>query len=477
MKRSTTIAIIIVFISIVGGGLLGFYFYINSTSKKEATLGTRVETGGSFGSPRIDNTTTLPGNASSTDTVSAPLITENIQAETKQIPVLRKIFQDPVAGVGFFSKNIFATSSAVTETVLVANGTSTARETSIITPAQTRLVGTVQTIQFVERATGHIYETATSSLTLSKLSNTTIPKIYEAMFISKDSLLLRGLYESTDIVSTRLANLQLATPTSTEKVLVTKEQSRDMLQVALSPTKNKLLSLQKNSPILRISNVDGSSPVTLFDSEFNEWLISWPIERFITLTTKASAFVEGYMYTINTTSRDMQKVIGDKLGLTTLMSPDGKKVLYSESSSGSTYLYTYDLQTKNSRPLFFRTFAEKCIWSNKNADIVFCAVPRNIALGDYPDVWYLGLTSFTDSIWRINIKTGQTNLVAHLDELGGEDIDVVNPQLNSDDSYLTFNNKKDLSLWGLQLTLPSIATSTATTTTSTTPATSTRARN
>lgn len=460
MKRSTIIAIIIIFISIIGGGLLGFYFYINSSSRKEAVIGTRLPINNSFGSPSVNTSISLSGNASTTNQTNTPLITTENTPNTVMIPVLRKIYGDPVSGAGFFIKDIFATSSAVTETILVANGTSTDIKTNVLIPAKTRLIGKLQTIRFVERANGHIYETATSTLELVKTSNTTISKIYEALFVTKDSLLLRGLYGSSDTISTLIGREQILASTSTEKTLLTKELDRDLKQLALSPSKNKIFTLQNSSPTGRISNPDGSGSVSVFDSEFKEWLISWPTEKLITLTTKASAFVEGFMYSVDTTSRNMQKIIGNRFGLTTNMSPDGQKVIYSESISESTYLSVYDLSTKTSRPLFFRTFAEKCIWSNSSRDIVFCAVPENIATGDYPDIWYLGLISFSDNVWKINIKTGETKLIANLFELGKEKIDAVNLVLNNDDSYLVFNNKIDLSFWGLKLVADIIATST-----------------
>lgn len=96
-------------------------------------------------------------------------------------------------------------------------------------------------------------------------------------------------------------------------------------------------------------------------------------------------------------------------------------------------------------------------------DIIYCAVPQDIAFGDYPDAWYQGLISFTDDFWRINTKTGETRLLARLNELSDESIDVTNPVLSTNEDYLIFNNKKDLSLWGLKLPNRIVSTSTATT--------------
>ncbi len=464
MKRSTIIVIVIIFISVLVGGLLGFYFYINSKAVKQDTLGTRVETGSNpFGTVSVNTSVTLPGNASTTNPSQTPEISKNQTPETP-IPVLRKIFSEPVSGVGFFIKDIYATTSPTVDTIIFANGTSSATSTKTIKPAAGKIIGKESMISFVERATGHIYETSTSSLTITKYSNTTKPKIYEALFISRETVLYRNLFEPSDSIKTVSGSLQTLSATTSEKTLVTKSLPNDIFSVALSPNKNKAFFLQKAQPIGVLANTDGSNAISLFNLPFTEWLISWPNEKFVTITTKASSFVDGYMYTINTATKAIEKVVGNKKGLTTLTSPDMSKVLFSESLGGSTYLSLFDTKTKSSKPLFFRTFAEKCVWSTKNSDSVICAVPKDIAFGTYPDAWYQGLIFFTDDIWRINTKTGETTLLASLGDLSGTAIDVINPTLSEDNRYLIFNNKADLSLWGLQLKEDKVAGGTATTT-------------
>jgi Tol biopolymer transport system component len=166
------------------------------------------------------------------------------------------------------------------------------------------------------------------------------------------------------------------------------------------------------------------------------------------------------MYKLNPTTLNFEKILGDIDGLVTLMSPTGDKIIYSESRSGSPNLYSFDTKTQQTSNLFFRTFTDKCTWSAKEADVVYCAVPQDIAYGDYPDAWYQGLIFFTDDIWKINTKTGETRLIAKLNQLGDSAIDVINPALSQNEDYFVFNNKKDLSLWGLKLPIKTIASST-----------------
>ncbi len=79
----------------------------------------------------------------------------------------------------------------------------------------------------------------------------------------------------------------------------------------------------------------------------------------------------------------------------------------------------------------------------------YCAIPRNLTLRNLPDNWYKGIASFSDDIWRINLETNEAELVMELTE----NIDVVNMKINETGDYLAFLNKKDMTLWGIDLSL------------------------
>jgi len=56
-------------------------------------------------------------------------------------------------------------------------------------------------IKYTEKAAGHIYETRTDILTQQKISNTTIPKIHEALWVDGESLIIRYLDDEENIKS------------------------------------------------------------------------------------------------------------------------------------------------------------------------------------------------------------------------------------------------------------------------------------
>ena len=98
-----------------------------------------------------------------------------------------------------------------------------------------------------------------------------------------------------------------------------------------------------------------------------------------------------------------------------------------------------------------RTLAEKCAWGNFYTDIVYCAVPSTPVAGTYPDDWYRGTLATDDRIWQINAETGDVHLVSSIVNQSGRTIDGYDLGLDNKDNYLFFMNKKDLSLWSLDL--------------------------
>ncbi|HEY4493853.1 MAG TPA: hypothetical protein VJB95_00235, partial [Candidatus Paceibacterota bacterium] len=193
-------------------------------------------------------------------------------------------------------------------------------------------------------------------------------------------------------------------------------------------------------------DIAGNKKTQVFDSPFTEWITSWPSAKLITLTTKASGAVPGYMYAINPDRKDLAFILGGVSGLTTLTSPSGKLVLYTDSNLS---LNIYNIDTKTASALALRTLPEKCVWG-AGSDVIYCAVPKATPPGSYPDVWYQGEVSFNDQIWKIDVASGNTTLL--IDPLAlGEEIDGIKLALDEKGAYLLFINKKDSILWELEL--------------------------
>jgi len=406
--------------------------------------------------------------------------TQTNEATTSQavVPTLRQISTAPVAGAGIFN----STSSVIQDMV----------KKTIID----------QTIRFVDRSTGHIFDTNKDSLSVTKISNTTLPKIYESYLSSNPNVaIFRSLDDSSDTIITETAYLSkvasstVATSTSTSTIststtpttfptytgtpYITKISNlpSGLNEIALAPSSQRLLYLFNidDKGIFILSNIDGAKPVKLYSSPLERWLLDWPNEKQAVITTKPSGIANGISFLINTVTGALTKIASGN-GLTTLVSPDLSTSLVGTTVDGTTLkLDAINLSNKNSINLSLRTLPEKCVWSHTEKSVVYCAVPRTVPLGTYPDSWYQGLVSFTDDLWKINTSTGVSTLSILFTKGYGKNFDAINLKLSSDDSYLIFTNKKDLILWGYNLKhqlgsiiLPSVGTSTPKTSTSTT---------
>jgi len=326
-------------------------------------------------------------------------------------------------------------------------------------------------VRYMDRATGHIFEIKTNEPEATDVTNTTIPKIYEATFTpSGNTVIARFLSPNNDDLvltySVLLRDKKVTATSSKPTVAEIKDANEPTLketvgtyltagidQIALSPSADKLLSLSRNgnSGTFIVTDASGKNPRTVLTHPLRQWLLSFPTERTAVVATKPSAITNGYAYTLNIATGELRKIIGGMLGLTILPNQALDTHLVARALENSIELFSYKGSEGTPKTLPLRTLPEKCVWAHKNASIVYCAVPVSIVPALYPDDWYKGRVAFTDQIWSINITTGETKIISDLPKESGQAIDGTNLMLSLDDTYLTFINKTDLTLWGLDL--------------------------
>jgi hypothetical protein len=295
------------------------------------------------------------------------------------------------------------------------------------------------TVRYIEKSTGHIYEINPDGQNRQRLSNTTILKTFETFWSYRANKLIIRYLESSLV-----RNLSASISTTTQGVFL----PQSAIAVAVSPNEDKIFYLISTDGMIKgiTANFENKNQASIFSNSFGEFNISWPKNDMITLLTKPSAFSEGFFYSLNSQTGKFGKIIGEIKGLTALLSPDGAKVIYSESNNNSLKTKIFNVKDKTSSDFDLRTLPEKCVWSKSNKDIVYCAVPDNFPQGDYPDDWYQGLISFKDSIWQKNFSTGETKVL-----IQETNSDIINPLLTKEENYLIFTNKDDNTLWSLKL--------------------------
>lgn len=296
-------------------------------------------------------------------------------------------------------------------------------------------------IRFVDRSSGHIYETTTDNLDSERISNTTILGVQEAVWLNLDNVILRYFGESGALKSF------YASITDEEGGGLEGSFLDDNIKQIVPLTSRIFYTIDAVDGLYGvISQYDGSRDSVVFESRLKDWFVERPTTGYATFTTKASNYSKGYMYLFNFNTYGFSKIIDETRSLTTLTDGEVEKVLVSKGLD----LSIYDLSGELDLDINARTLSEKCVWS-LDSNFVYCGIPKNISSGDYPDDWYKGKVSFDDNIYRIDVETGDMDLLVSPEDFVGENIDLINPQLTSNGEYLIFINKKDLSLWSLEL--------------------------
>lgn len=296
-------------------------------------------------------------------------------------------------------------------------------------------------IRFVERINGHIYKMFLDTKIKEKISNSTIPSIYEAFFdVTAKTVIYR--YLSIDkIVSSFIATL------GAPKGEFLPQNISD-ISTSLDKTKFFYLIENSNGATGTIGTFGGTKRDIVFNSPFTEWLSQWDDNKNIYLTTKPSYSVLGSIFLLNTTNKTISKIFGGVLGITTLVNPKGSLVLYSSSTETGPKLGVFDIEKHSTKDLNTYSLPEKCVWGNDNINI-YCAIPNIITGNQYPDYWYQGLISFNDYFVKINTITGDKITIANkADEIP---MDGIHLFLNKTEDLLFFTNKKDSTLWSLNL--------------------------
>ena len=446
-KRNVTLLIIIVAIIVII--TLGFFAFY-----KPAGTQTNGTAGNNFFStffPSVKKTTGTPTPPTNISGYVPPATT------TASTAVLKKISSFPVAGFGVFQQERFKQIPTVVPTTSTQNTaatTITGTSTTPTQPASTKpispLTEIVPAVRYVNKATGNIFETFADQLNERQFSTTIVPEIYEADFGNNaQSVIMR--YLKNENIETFVGSLpqEILGGDSANNQVQGTFLPENVSDIAVSPDTINLFYLFNSSEgtVGIMSDSLGNNKTQIFDSPYSEWLSQWPNARMITLTTKPSAAVPGYMYAIDPIKPGTSQILGGINGLTTLTSPSGKLVLY---ANNNLTLNIYSTDSGNSTLLGIKTLPDKCVW-NQSSTSIYCAVPKSLSGGNYPDDWYQGEISFADDIWKIDVATGNGTLLADPAQIAKEDVDGIQLALDSTEHYLFFINKKDSYLWELSI--------------------------
>lgn len=403
--------------------LIGYYFILQSNNGTPGGTNSVFKNFFPFGG----STTTTPVVSTQPTTNQNPTPTTSNYGQK-----LRKISTDPVAGAGVLDVK----------------------------------AGTV--VRHIEKATGHIFETELFSPNQTRISNTTIPMVYDAIWGNKNgSLIARYLKDDNQTVDTYgllIKETSIATTpqsltgvgggatgTGLESTVSAVKFPANISDISVFGSSVFSLEQSANASFGYISNFDGTKKTQIWNSPIKELLSQYVNAKTIALTTKPDQNTPGFLYFVDTGNGQVKRIIGNVFGLSDLVDDLASQVLYLDQGNNP-QLFIFNVKNKTYTTATPTTFPEKCVWSKKDRNVFYCAVPQGVLSRDSLTSWYQGLISFTDDIWKYNIKNGTANIIENLYGDSNEQIDVIKPILSDSEQYLVFINKIDNSLWSLDLT-------------------------
>jgi hypothetical protein len=299
---------------------------------------------------------------------------------------------------------------------------------------------------YMQKADGHIYEVSTYSASSTQVSNTTIPKIHNAFFVNNGTgVVAQYVGSDGDTIQTFYMNVS---STTNATILPS-----GMDSLAVSPSGKNIFYIIKSftgsTGIIALPN--GSNKKQIWSSAIGSVLPQYINDNDVLVTTKPTNEANGYSYIVSTKTGAVSSAIGGEYpDLSVLADPTGQNFLaYSTVNGGQLFFKSSNSAT--STVLTPTTFPEKCVFDTNTPTTLYCAVPKDFLNTSALDNWYMGLVSFSDDIWKYDLKAHTQMMIDDVQSDSGRSIDATNLQLNSAGSLLLFTSKTDGSLWSLNV--------------------------
>lgn len=314
---------------------------------------------------------------------------------------------------------------------------------------------TIEFVRYVDRANGYIFDKTTKlKEPIVRVTSTSIPRVYEAYFDNtKNKVLMRYLKDNKveNIVGTIKKSTVPTEGRPNPGTLDATLLSNRISFVSVLPNSQKFFYLTDEGSGASGFSYDFKSGQAkkIWSSAFTGWLPDWPSEGSVSLTTRSSGRYPGHSYVLDVKNNSFKNIISNVNGLTTKISPDGKKILYSSYEGSALKTVLMDVGSGQASDFAPTTLPEKCVWT-KDSKNIYCGGPSNIPLSVFPDDWYKGETLFRDSLWKIDVSTNTAKLILDSAKIPTQ-IDITIPMINDKENYFIFINKHDNNLYGIDL--------------------------
>ncbi len=349
---------------------------------------------------------------------------------------------------GSSTSNQFATSTATTQAQVPTAPAGSLRKIST-TPVAGAVVFSrdgAEFVRFVERGTGHIFEVAAATGATTRITGTTIPRTTRAIWSPAGSRVVLVTETASDEERLFAGSIEKTDQGNApgEGTLSTIELDPTARNVTFASTSD---SIYYTTPTAQGStgysqNLKTNARTVRFTSPLRDITTTWGSEADASLPiiayTTPTAQQLGYAYV----GTGFTRLVGGLRGLMVIPTPNHRILSYAQSNSLISRTDTLD-----GTALAIPVFPEKCAADPTRSTTLWCGAPLGLAPGGYPDLWYQGAVSFDDSIWKLDIASGNATLVSVPSQDVKEAIDVTDMHTSSDGTLLIFINKKDGALW------------------------------
>lgn len=311
----------------------------------------------------------------------------------------------------------------------------------------------IPVIRYVDRASGNVFEVNADGENKKRVTNTTLLGIHEALWEEGGERVIMRYLDDDLVIKTFSGVITPAQEgegvfSSLEGVFL----PDGITQIVSAPDEDRIFYLTEfgGKAIGTTADFDGSSRRQVFEHDLSEWILEWPQEDQFGITTAASAMANGYTFLLNDGSSRLSSILRGLRGLATHYSPTTEFVLFSSTAQNDIETRIFSVENEEVRPFALTTLPEKCLWSEQQTTVIYCAAPERLPFGTYPDDWYKGLIDLQDNLWRIDVETGAVSLLISPHESIDASLDIVDLFLSNDEEYLFFTNKIDGTLWSLK---------------------------
>jgi hypothetical protein len=434
MKSMTAIRLVFgAIIVLILGGLVGWYFYLHAAAQSGDAAGDAADPIGSLSAsaPSFGGTTgSTPANQA---IANGAFSAGNVSSGTSSSE-LWEADATAVAGMGFVTTE------------------------------------TDEYLYYVERGNGYVFAARPSDETTSRLTDTLMPKIYQALFADDGSVIERSIDGSGNVTTflgtiststissanstTSIDALAQAIPgdtsTTSPASLAGYYLQPDIRSIALDPVTKELFYLMADPK----GGVDGftqawsgTKKTQVFSSIVGSWRPYILADGTMAVLENPADGIPGYAYGVSSAGV-LKPLVRDVAGLTILSKASSPLILYGSSSGSSLSLFGIASSSPISLPL--STVADKCVWLPGGSDIAYCAVPNGATPNDFLDNWYQGTTNTSDDWWEIDLSSGTTERI-YSPSAENVSLDVEDPTIDPSGNYIAFENASDQSLWVLRV--------------------------